>query len=52
MSTDTPAYRVISFARSHEFLNTNADTVDIMTDELCHENRLVSKVFTDKEYVF
>ena len=35
-----------------EFLNTNADTVDIMTDELCHENRLVSKVFTDKEYVF
>lgn len=35
-----------------EFLNTNADTVDIMTDELCHENRLVSKVFADKEYVF
>lgn len=35
-----------------QFLNTNDDTIEILTDKLCTQNRLVSKEFSGREFIF
>lgn len=49
--TCLPRKKLIKVAS--DFLNTNEDTIDILTDKLCEKNRLVSKVFGDgREFIF